>query len=423
MNAPVAQLQALKFPDAQASCPVALGWMQGTPPPAHRRIRFDDGSAYRFPQLRWSFSHLDHLVPVTEVSRGPVPPWQLPQRPREDIDTLGFLPVASRQRRSFAQAMAEAYTDGVLVLHRGRIVHERYHGALHLSQRHSAMSVTKSVVGLLAAMLVHDGELDEHALLTHYLPALAGSGFAGATVGQVMDMRTALDYSEDYADPQAGIWRHAQAGGVLPRPPGYDGPRGFADFLRSVGPAGPHGHAFAYRTVNTDALALVMQVVTGQDLAGHLAERLWRRLGADQDAFLTIDSEGTPFAGGGLNLTLRDLARLGEMLRCGGWADGRQLVPTAVITRLRAGGCPEAFARARQSQMRGWSYRAMWWVTHDAHGAWLARGVHGQTLYIDPRAEMVVARFASHPLPASLACDPSALRGWAALGRHLIDNP
>ncbi|MDT7835711.1 serine hydrolase domain-containing protein [Aquabacterium sp. OR-4] len=423
MNAPVALLQALKFPDAQASCPVALGWMQGSPPPAPRRIRFDDGSAYRFPQLRWSFSHLDHLVPVTEVARSPVPVWQLPRQPRDDIDGLGFQPVASRQRSHFAQAMAEAYTDGVLVLHRGRIVHERYHGALQAAQRHTAMSVTKSVVGLLAAMLVHEGALDEYARVSHYLPSLAGTGFADATVGQLMDMTSALDYSEDYTDPQAGIWRHARAGGVLPRPPGYDGPQSLAEFLHGVGPAGQHGQAFGYRTVNTDALAMVMQSVTGQDLATHLAERLWRRLGAEHEAFFTVDSQGMPFAGGGLNSTLRDLARLGEMLRCHGWADGRQLVPEAVILRIRAGGCPETFARARQPQMRGWSYRAMWWVTHNAHGAWMARGVHGQALYIDPRAEMVVARLASHPLPASLACDPSAMRAWAALGQHLIDNP
>lgn len=423
MNAPVALLQALKFPDARASCPVALGWMQGEAPPEARRIRFDDGTAYQFPQLRWSFCNLDRLVPTATVPRGDAPPWGLPSRLRDDIDALSFQPVASRVRTTWAQAMDDTYTDGVLVLHRGRVVHERYQGGLGPAQRHTAMSVTKSVVGLLAAMLVHDGELDEHAQLTHYEPALAATGFAGATVGQALDMTTALDYSEDYADPRAGIWRHTQAGGVLPRPPGYDGPRSFSAFLRTVGPAGPHGHAFGYRTVNTDALAAVMRRVTGLDLAAHLSQRLWRRLGAEHDAFFTVDSEGTPFAGGGLNTTLRDLARLGEMLRNDGWADGRQLVPAAVLARIRAGGCPECFARARQPMMRGWSYRAMWWITHNPHGAWMARGVHGQTLYIDPVAEMVVARYASHPLPANLASDPTALRGWAALGQHLAQNP
>lgn len=423
MNAPVALLQALKFPDARASCPVALGWMQGNPPPEDRRIRFDDGTAYHFPQLRWSFSHLDQLVPTAAVPRGDTRPWGLPRRLRDDIDALSFQPVASRVRTTWAQAMDDTYTDGVLVLHRGQVVYERYHGALGPAQRHTAMSVTKSVVGLLAAILVDEGALDEHALLTHYEPALAATGFAGATVGQALDMTTALDYSEDYADPRAGIWRHTQAGGVLPRPPGYDGPRSFSAFLRTVGAAGPHGQAFAYRTVNTDALAAVMRRVTGLDLAQHLSQRLWRPLGAEHDAFFTVDSEGTPFAGGGLNTTLRDLARLGEMLRNDGWADGRQLVPAAVIARIRAGGCPECFARARQPMMRGWSYRAMWWITHNPHGAWMARGVHGQTLYIDPVAQLVVARYASHPLPANLASDPTALRGWAALAQHLTEHP
>ncbi|MEK8050309.1 serine hydrolase [Ideonella sp. DXS22W] len=422
MNAPATLQSAPAFADAQASCPVALGWMQGSPPPPHRRIRLDDGSAYRFPQLRWSFCHLDHLMPVAEVARGPVPVWDLPRAERDDIGRLAFLPAASRRPIAWDQAMAEAYTDGVLVLHRGRIVHERYHGALGPAQRHTAMSVTKSVLGLLAAMLIDEGALREHAPLTHYLPELAGTGFAGATVGQVLDMATALDFSEDYADPQAHIWRHARACGVLPHPPGDTGPRSIAEFLRTVGAAGPHGQTFCYRTVNSDALALALQRVTGQDLATHLAERLWGRLGAEHTAYFTVDSEGTPFAGGGLNTTLRDLARLGEMLRCDGWADGRQLVPAAVVARLRAGGCPETFARARITGMRGWSYRAMWWVSHNPHGAWMARGVHGQALYIDPKAEMVVARYASHPLPASLACDPTALRAWQALGLRLAEG-
>ncbi|MBP6903247.1 MAG: serine hydrolase [Burkholderiaceae bacterium] len=427
MNAPAALLRTLSLPDAEHSCPQRLGWMQGQPPRPERRIRWDDGSAYLFPQLRWSFCHLDRLLPTQAVPRGAGPATALPLAPRGDLDDLEFTPVASRATRRFGEAIAQSYTDGILVLHRGRIVHERYLGGLAPdgpAGRHAAMSVTKSLVGTLGLLALLDGTLDAQRPLTHYLPELAGSGFAGATVDQLLDMSTALDYAEDYTDPDAGIWRHAQAGGLLPRPAGWQGPEGFDAFVRSVGPlaGASHGHSFGYRTVNADALALLLRRISGQDLPSLMSQRLWQPMGAEADAFFSVDGQGTAFGGGGLGCTLRDLARFGELLRCDGAVGPRQVLPAALVARLRAGGCPETFARARQPLLRGWTYRAMWWVTHNPHGAFMARGVHGQTLYIDPLAEMVIARFASHPLPANVMTDPLLLRAWHALGRHLLLN-
>jgi CubicO group peptidase (beta-lactamase class C family) len=152
-----------------------------------------------------------------------------------------------------------------------------------------------------------------------------------------------------------------------------------------------------------------------------LSERVWRHLGAEQDAYFTVDAIGTPFAGGGLNTGLRDLARFGEMIRNGGRVAGRQVIPKAVVDDIRGGGERKQFAKAGYSLLSGWSYRNMWWVTHNEHGAFTARGVHGQALYIDPTAEMVIARYASHPSAMNSANDPTSLPACHALAKHLLN--
>ncbi len=426
MNAPAALHRALAsfaIPDAHASDPIRLGWMQGSPPPAHRVIRFADGSAYQFPQLRWSFCHFRELVPTRAVARGTGPVSALPRAERDDIDGLRFVPLGGGAAMRWAESLARNYTDGIVVLHQGRIVYERYLGALQAERAHITMSLSKSVLGLLGATLLAEGRLDENASTSSYVPELAHSGLGDASLRQLLDMRTGLRYSEDYSNPMAEIWAHLLAGGMLPRPPGYPGPASFCEYLPTVQKQGQHGECFAYKTINTDALAWVMQRATGLGLSELLAQRLWQPLGAEQDAYFTVDSTGTEFAGGGLNSTLRDLARLGEMVRRNGFFNGQQILPRGVVDDLRRGDNPAHFGPTDPPPQPGWTYRNMWWATHNPHGALMARGVHGQALYIDPAAGMVVARFASHPMAANDANDASSLPAWHALALHLMADP
>ncbi len=411
------------FPDAQASDPARLKWMVGAPPPPDRTVRFDDGSYFRFPAMRWSVANFRQLMPTLNVPRGLGAPLPLPRQLDPRIDALPVVPTGASQPLTWRQALDATYTDGIVVLHRGNVVYERYFGVLTDDGQHAAMSVTKSVVGTLGAMLVADGTLDARRKIADYVPELGESAFGSATLRQVLDMTTALDYSEDYADPNAHVWAHAQAGNPLPKPKDYTGPRSYFEFLQTVRQRGEHGQAFGYKTVNTDVLGWVIARVTGRNVAQLLSERIWSRLGSEQDAYFTVDSIGTPFAGGGLNAGLRDMARFGEMLRNGGRFNGQQIVPASVVKDIRQGGDKEAFAKAGYSQLKGWSYRAMWWVSHNPDGAYMARGVHGQSIYIDPAAEMVIVRFASHPVAANAANDGVTLPAYAALARYLLENP
>lgn len=408
------------FPDARASDPIAMRWMVGDPPPPERRIAFYDMSYTKFPQLRWSFSHWRQFVPTVVVPRGAGPMSALPRALRDDLDAVRFTPMNGVQPMTWAESLDANYTDGVVVLHRGRIVYERYAGALTASGQHIAHSVTKSFFGTIGAMLVAEGALDEDARVSAYLPELKDSAFGDATVRQVLDMTTAQRFSEAYADPTAEIWDFARAGGILPWPPGYTGPKSLYEFLPTVRKQGEHGAGFAYRSTNAEVLTWLIRRVTGKPAAQVLHERIFGLLGAEQDAYIGVDPQGNAVGAGGLNLGLRDLARFGELMRLDGRWNGRQIVPASVVADIRRGGDRERFKAGGYGTLPGWSYRNQWWISHDDHGAYMARGVHGQGLYIDPKAEMVIARFGSAPWASNVFLDPTSLPAFRAMAEHLM---
>ena len=405
---------------AAESDPVKMGWMVGTPPAPDKSIRYADGSLYRFPQFRWSFANFRQLMPTSNVSRGDGAAAPLPRAERADIDALTFQPLGRSDTMNWAQSLDANYTDAIVVLHKGKIVYEKYFGVMTPSTPHIAHSVTKSFFGTLGAMLVDEGKLDPQALVSRYIPELKDSAFGDATVRQVLDMTTSMKYSENYADPKAEIWQYARAGGVLPRPPGYTGAQTFYDYVQTLAKEGEHGTAFTYKTPNSEVMGWLIRRATGQTVGQALSERVWSKLGVERDAYLIVDSGGNEFAGGGFNLSLRDMARFGEMMRLDGRFNGQQIVPKAVVDDIRGGGGKAEFAKAGYTTLPGWSYRDMWWVSHNDHGAYMARGIHGQAIYIDPKAEMVIARFASHPMAANANLDPTTLPAFHALALHLM---
>jgi hypothetical protein len=409
--------------DARATDPVALGWMVGSPPPADKLIRFEDGSFYRFPQWRWSFSNWRQLRPTVAVPRGAGPVSPLPRAERTDLDSVSFVPLGGTAPITWQDSLAVNYTDGIVVLHRGRIVYERYFGALSAERPHIAFSVTKSFFGTLAGMLIAEGRLDPAAPVSRYIPELADSGFGDASVAQVLDMTTALDHDENYVEPVPSMLAYRRAVGLVPGLQGSERPRHIHEYLPTVAKRGVHGEAFTYRTPNTDVVGWLIERVTGKSPAVVLSERIWSRLGAEAEALMGIDSIGTPQVGGGLILHLRDLARFGELMRLDGRLNGQQIVPASVVAGIRRGGDREAFVPAGYKTLPGWSYRLQWWIAHDDHGVFMARGIHGQAIYVDPMAEMVIARFASHPQAGNVNLDPASLPAYRAIAEHLLRDP
>ncbi|RUX15715.1 class C beta-lactamase-related serine hydrolase, partial [Mesorhizobium sp. M2A.F.Ca.ET.042.01.1.1] len=331
------------------------------------------------------------------------------------VEALTFTDLNGRRRR-FGEALFDTYTDGIVVLHRGRVVFERYFGALKPHLPHACFSVTKSYAGTLAAALVHDGLLDEGQLIPHYLPELRGTAWEDATLRQVMDMQTGMDYNENEADNQSSSAIYMRACRTRPRPADYDGPQTSCEFLRTVRKQGVHGQVFSYKSVNTQVMAWVMSRVTGLSFAQLLHERLWAPLGCEEEGYLVVDPAGMPSASGGLYASLRDMARFGELIRREGEWNGRQILPGSVIDDIRIGGDPAKFTA---NGMPGYSYRSMWWVSHNEFSAVEAYGIHGQRLHIAPGAEMVVAQFSSHPIASTVFGDSIIMPQMLELGRYL----
>lgn len=406
------------LPDPATTTVDAMGWMQGFPPPPDKLITFDNPAGGVYPRTRWSFSHVRETVPTRNVWRGGGQPSPLAAAPR-DLDGLPFKTLGGVDM-TFGQMITGTYTDGILVLHRGRVVYEKYFGALTPERPHLAMSVTKSFVGTLAAIMVAEGALDPAAPVTRYIPELKDGAYGDATVRQVMDMTIGVHYSENYADPKAEIWDYARAGGMLTQGPNYTGPKSFYEFLGTLKKEGAHDEAFAYKTVNAEVLAWILRRASQKSLADLMSEKIWRRIGAEEDAYFMVDRIGTESGGGGLNTTLRDLARFGETMRNDGRANGQQAIPKAVVEDIRRGGDRAKFVKAGYPLLQGWSYRDMWWVTHNAHGAFMARGIHGQSIYVDPKAEMVIVRYAAHPIAANGANDPLTLPAFDAVANYLM---
>jgi CubicO group peptidase (beta-lactamase class C family) len=150
------------------------------------------------------------------------------------------------------------------------------------------------------------------------------------------------------------------------------------------------------------------------------SERIWSRMGAEQDGYFTVDGIGTPFAGGGLSAGLRDLGRIGQLMLNKGEINGERLFPAQVADNIAAGGDKAAFEKAGYRTLPGGSYRGMWWVFHNDHGAYAARGVHGQTIYVDPKADMVLVRFSSHPVAKNGVIDPTSLPAYQAVAEYLL---
>ncbi len=405
---------------AENSDPGTLGWMTGFPPPPEKLIMQPESDYFSFPKLRWTVCHIRELLPTKQVNRGIGPPLPLAYAINDGIDAVRFTPLGSNEQMTWKESLSANYTDGIIIIHKGRVVYEKYFACLDEMGKHAAMSMTKSLTGLLAEILVAEKRLDDTAKVAAIIPELSQSAFGSATIRQVMDMTTALDYSEDYADPKADIWAYSAAASPLAKPVGYKGPNGYFEYLQTVKQDGVHGRAFGYRTINTDALGWIVSRIAGRNLAELLSERIWSRMGAEQDAYMTVDSKGTPFAGGGLSAGLRDLGRIGLLMLNGGEINGQRLFPQEFVEHIWAGGDKKAFAKAGYQLLEGGSYRSMWWVFHNTHGAFAARGVHGQTIYVDPTAEMVIVRFSSFPAAKNAKIDPTSLPAYKAVAEYLI---
>lgn len=351
----------------------------------------------RPPFNRWAFQHVRELIPTARISRGDGPTWELPRSER-DLDGIRF--TTRTREHTVGELLEQTYTDGFLVIHQDQIVAERYFNGMRPDTPHLLMSVSKSIVGLVAGALVGKGALDITSSAEAIVPELAGTSFEGATVQHLLDMRAGTRFVEDYDNPEADIsvsdrvylWRPDDS-----RPC----PRNAIEYFFTLTNDGPHGGLFRYRTIVTDVLAWILERVGQARFSDLVARELWQPMGAERDAEVTVDGHGNALADGGISATLRDAGRVGLLALRRGRSRGRQVVPAAWIddTVKGAPDGPRAFAMGdgATGYPPGAHYRNCWWVTDPELPMFNATGINGQSIFVHFPSQIVVVKLSSWP--------------------------
>lgn len=378
------------------------------------------------PYNRWAFWHVPDLLPTQRVrcaySARPLPV----ASPSADVGAIAVDRVDGTPA-AIASVLADTYTDACVVLHEGSVVFEQYaeHGDPALT--HIVMSVTKPLVGCVAAILIEQELLDPARLVTHYVPELAVSGYDGASVRDVLDMRSGVHFREEYEDPSSQAreldrWVAASQRGD------DDSRRGLYPYLLTLEADSAHSGLFRYRSAETDVVGWVCERASGQPMAELLSTHIWGPMGAECDARLVCDGEGTAMHDGGLSATARDVARFGQLLLDGGTApssDGSRdvVVPARWLRQAWAvdADIRDAFANSPAEVMfpGGW-FRNQFWFRPGPYGDVLVcLGVYGQMVHVNRRTRTVCVKLSSWPTVGNPAFLQDTIRSFDAVGASL----
>ena len=389
--------------------------MQGFPVPPDSRVPFADWD--RAPWNRWSFQHVSELLPTTEVWRGSGPVRAFERKPCV-LCNLEFA-TADGSGTTLQQWLDESYTDGMLVLHGGRVVFEQYQNGMHERSLHLSQSMAKSVVATVAGILIGRDLLDPNRLVTDYLPELEQTAWAGARLQQVMDMTTGVRYVEDYEALDSDMAMTDIASGWKSPPPGTSAPHCVWDQILSLGESvREHGARFQYRSIETDVLAHCMERVSKTRLAELVSQELWQPLGCEESARFTVDRAGYALACGGFNATLRDYGRFGQVLLEDGRVGEAQIVPADWIADIHNAD-PNLFGEPYTLTAPNGAYRNQFWIEDVDRSGFMARGVFGQIIYVAPEYDMVFVKLSSWPEFLSVDRLTTALNAIHAIGQAL----
>src|SRR5262245_8001387 len=379
--------------------------MDGFPPRRETQVTLANWRTAPFNQ--WAFHHVRELLPTADIPHDPTNVRELAVKTKTASLERLQIAGADGKKLTLDQALKLTSTDGLVVLHRGSIVLERYFNGMTEHSAHILMSVSKSMLGLLAGILAGERILDVSQPVTDVIPELKSTAWDGASVMQLLDMRTGVAFDEDYLATWGPMIAYRRAAGWNPLGPGEE-PSDLRAFFQQLRESdGPHGGRFRYVSPNTDLLGWVIERRSGRRYADLLGELLWQPMGAAQSAYITVDRLGAPRTAGGICATTRDLARLGQLLVEGGSYRGRQVVPSSWIEMITNDGDPGAWAAGNLASYYPGipiHYRAKWYVERSECPLLFCLGIHGQNLFIDAEKEIVIAKFSSQPEPLDAHC-------------------
>ena len=349
------------------------------------------------------------LIPTARVRHGT--PRELPVAPVGNLLQAEIVP-SEGDPIAVTTFLKQSSTDAIVVLVDGNIAFEWYAPDVSPDEPHVMMSVTKSITALLAGALAGAGKLDLEAPVADYIPESSGSCYEDATVRHLLDMTVGAAFVEDYT-PGEDVRAYRQSTGWYRRQ--GDGPD-LHSYLCTIKHAGEHGGVFRYVSINTDMLGWVCERAGGGTYADLVSEHLWVPMGAEADADITLDRAGGARAAGGLCVTARDLARVGQLVI----EDGAGAVPAEFVRDLREGGQPDPGPDL--AGFDGWAYRSSWYQPRWEPGLACAIGIYGQSLYVDPERKVVVAKQSSQAEASDVHVELHAARAAQAISHFVTEE-
>ncbi len=350
------------------------------------------------PYNKWAFQRVREIVPSADIPNAPGDIWKLVSEPK-DFSSFRF--EHGGKAYSLDQFLDKTDTDGLVILHRGKVILERYGNGMTTDTPHILMSVSKSLTAIVAGILTEQGKLDPERKVVSIIPELKDSVYSDATVRHVLDMRVGLDFDEDYLATSGPIVEYRKSTNWNPLGPG-ERPSDLRTYLAGLKErAGPDGGPFHYVSTNTDLLGWILERASGARFADLMSTLLWKPMGAQSSAYITVDRFGAPRCAGGICTTTRDLARVGQLIVQDGRRNDRPIIPAGWIEDVLRGGDPKAWAAGDLISYFGdrtMHYRNKWYVLRDRDIA-LGLGVYGQNVFVDRTNELVIAKVSSQPPP------------------------
>ncbi len=344
------------------------------------------------PYNRLGFRRVGKLVRTAQIPRANGPVVDLPRAERE----LGGVEFEHLGRSlDFATMLDETYADGILVIHDGVVLLERYFNGMAPSEPHLLMSVSKSLNSTLCGVLVGRGALTPDDLVTDHVEELRGTAWEGCRVQHLLDMRVGARWDfdlDEYTILDVSDYRtHDRT----------DIPADTATWIRTVPSEREHGGPFAYNSLATDVLGWVLERAGGAPVPQLFSDCLWGPIGAEHDAEIMVDHNGFAIVEGGFCATLRDVGRVGFMWLQDGSLGGRQVVPDAWTARLSVRDPELIEAYGEPSELGGQTaepfYHDNWWIWDARRGVHAAVGMNGQCLFVHRPSRTVVVKLSTFP--------------------------
>ena len=335
----------------------------------------------------FGYKTIEKIFPVRVVKRGAtVSP--LPHDPKpfdvsykqdgETFDTAAFM----KANRS----------SGLIIISHGKVLLERYGLGRTEKDRWTSFSVGKSVTSTLVGAAIKDGYIKSiHSPVTDYLPELKKTAYEGVTIADLITMRSGVKWNEDYADPKSDV--NSFAFQAVRK----DGQDPVVAYMAKLPRAHKPGTVFHYDTGETELVGILVSRAVKKPLADYLSEKIWSKIGTEQDAVWMLDGAGYEHGGCCISMTLRDYARFGLFFMHGGKVNGQNVLPKGWVKA--------ASTQQVKSDEGDLGYGYFWWIHPD--GTYSAEGIFGQQIFLDPKDDLVIVFNSAWP-------EADADKYWAA---------